>query len=1333
MVNIRPPHFRHLFLFLISFFALTLLACLPATAGQRRTLTIKDWTGRGFPPDLVHYRIDISGKDRKNLRLVNEDGKPLPFQLTPAGNGDTTLSFVARVRADKVATYVLCADGNGPAAEPAVSSTAEGNALVLANQKLAVKVPKPQEISFNKPVAARSLPGPLLAFRGPDGAWRGSGDVKHERKVEHFKVKKTADGPVFTQLDYRITYVDGGFYHARIRVTDRIPFAHVTEEYELGVDENSHYWQLDLTHEWDPDSAENMRVAGQGHSPVKYPALAKEANATPSGPSIGTNFPGGAGAPTRCIHHDSCWGNRYVSYYGVHSRKARKTSPGSYPLAIVAPLHKGAWRRANSIPVYVDEDRVRVRFPMDVAPLSWKNEPASDVSPFSCHEHDPSLPADYGRRVWGLVLAHPAFEVAGYGDKRTKSVGYSVRNLYGTVGLNRYKDFILSWDDGNIEYPRVFMTPQQAGRYRQAVKNDRDFPLRKMVENYYWFTQDPKTAQQELPQVLGKLKRNIHHIITRLSIHHHHTLSQYGKPIGHTESVLSWPDLPEEDRQTIKARLALLCYLLVDPDVTSAGDSSHHGNPNMGVSRLMDRSNLMAMIPTHPMFDAWREYMGMFMEYKMGSFMAPEGSWFEYGASYHMHGYSKIERGLMGIFSSEASMTDRLWHYNRIDFDYFLNLLSPNDPRYNSRIIPGMANAPAGQSPHYLQAMGTVSERDPDFAADLRWAWNANGRMVGTGADALTIPAMVRPWIEPKKADLKSRSYPGFGVIFRAHQGPNETALYLRSGYNWSHWNQDQGNLILYSRGAVLLPPQPYQYGRPSNPAFPDKNFLRFGAPVNDLPHAWPDSNILDAHFATHMDYAWSSTGYPEWFISPGGRKGWSRRRKLIEDLGQKEGAFTWDRQIAFMKGKTATDPNYFVVRDSTNANPSLDPADRGKLASWLNLSLLGRKNDLTVANNKIMLDTEWTTDLDVMFPGRKELTPEVREDELHLSHGYQARVVGDHEKGDIVSEDWISKKGTPLRFGKNQYQNFNGSREQHIMVRMQNEPGQGTMWLLYPRKEDKQSPDTSLPAPGVMKVVTSESTDYVFLSTMPLEYERNGVVFNGRAGAVRLWDNGKITLALSAGPGEVGYKRQIIKSAIPFEKTVETGADLDTMVKPPEYVVEVPDIPSEGKTISDHLSKFSRNGTTTYVLRAPATKTVIRDNIHMRARHAVVRIRGARIRFTVPEMNYAQLSVGNVGVRGMGPFDLTFTPESITGQVDGKVRTLVTTWPRDIVRPAYWMDGVRYYAGFADEHSIVKGKTTPQFAIAMGVSDGSHKVKISEWAWPVMPPSQERRSIAIK
>jgi len=1255
---------------------LALFATLAANAAEQQTMTIKDWTGRGFAPDLVNYSIPTPSSGGKNLRVMDAGGKSLPVQLTPGEKGQSTLSFVAALPPNSNTVYTLRTDGQGSEAPAAVSTTKDGNTLILANQKLAVKVPAPMEKTYDTPVSADKLPAPILAFRGPDGAWRGAGTIVHQQPVKAMHITQTANGPVFTEIRYRLDYEGGGFYEAAIRVTDQAPFAQITEDYDLGVAANSHYWQLDLSKDWKPDAAEHMSVAGQGFSPVVFPSLADEEKTVSAGPNVGPTTPGGADTPTRCIHHDSCWGSRYVSYYGIHQAEARKANPGNYPIAFVAPLHKGFWRRANSIPVYVKGNEVRVRFPMDVAPISWLNEPASDVSPFSCHEHDPNLPATYGRRVWALVLAQPAMRVTGYADASTAAgIGYSVRALYGLVGLDRYKDFILSWPDSKVSYPRVFITPEGVKKYREAVKADPGFPLLSMIKDYYWFTGDAGTARKELPGVLEQLQINIEYPLTAISIHHHHTLAAYGAPIGHTESVLSWPDLPTADREAIRARLALLCYLLTEPDVTSAGDGSHHGNPNMGIARLSDRSNLMALIPDHPMYKAWRDYLGMFSAYKSGSFMAPEGGWFEYGASYHMHGYGKIERSLMGILSSGAPGADEMYAYNRADFDYFMNLLSPVDPRYGSRTIPGSANSPVGNSPHYLQAMGTVADRDPAFAANLRWAWDHNGQMIATGGDAITVPAMVRPEIAAKEPKLTSRIFPGYGVIFRAHQGTDETALYLRSGYLWSHWNQDQGNIMLFSKGAVLIPSQPYQYGAPKDKSFPDKNFIHFGSPLNDFPHAWPDSNILDAQFGASVDYAWSSTGYPEWFINPGSTKGFGKPRELVAGLNQKEGAFTWDRQIAFLKGATGKSPNYFVIRDSMNGD--------GKLASWFNLSLLGRKENVQITGSKVALDTEWPTKLDILFPGRKELPFEMFDDNLILFLGSYNRISGEAvAPGRILSRDWLAKDGKPaVSDGK---AGCNGTVERHVELRLQNAPGQEVAWVLYPRGAGETAPTATQLAPGVTKVVTDESTDYVFLSTTPLTYKGEGVEFEGQAGAVRVAKNGKATLVLSAGPGKAGYKGHVIESAVPFEKTVTSGSKTETIAA------------------------------SVWAIDAKVPAVTVASN---------------SVRFVEAGHKYVELKQGAIGVRGIGPFDLTFTPDGITGKVDGDIRTLVTTWPEKITRPMYRMDGVRWYAGFADEHSVAKGTTTPQFSIAMGVSAGPHEIKISEWEWPAMPPAPPRTS----
>ncbi|MCX7935772.1 MAG: hypothetical protein N3A66_11005, partial [Planctomycetota bacterium] len=217
------------------------LAADAAFAAEPLTISLKDWTGRGFPPDLVNYTIEMPKDSGKNLRVLDAAGKMVPVQVMPAKDGTATLAFVAEIAPGGTSTYTLRNNGQGPAAPAAVSATRDGEVLVLANQSLAIKTPAPQEKSFEPPIAADSLPAPLLAFRGPDGIWKGEGKILHKRPVKKFAVAQGADGPVFVEIRYRLDYAEGGYYQATIRVIDRLPFALVREEYDLGLETDTDF------------------------------------------------------------------------------------------------------------------------------------------------------------------------------------------------------------------------------------------------------------------------------------------------------------------------------------------------------------------------------------------------------------------------------------------------------------------------------------------------------------------------------------------------------------------------------------------------------------------------------------------------------------------------------------------------------------------------------------------------------------------------------------------------------------------------------------------------------------------------------------------------------------------------------------------------------------------------------------------------------------------------------------------------------------------------------------------------------------------------------------
>ena len=1280
---------------------------LTRASGVEQDLSMQDYTGRGFAPDLVQYTVERADGNLRGLRVYDGAGEPIPVQLSkPAEDGKLTLSFVAELPPNKTVRYTLRDDGRGRAPRGAlrVEKTREG--IVIANGLLAVRVPQEMDKDYRQPMAANGLPAPILGFRSGSSEWLGTGRILTARMVESCRIQLLESGPVFAELAYEIEWADGGFYRARIQVIDRVPVVKVREEFDIGKLDGADYWELDLANGWSPDRMEVAMTNGNGS--VDRGRVEPLGNLKKK--------------PLSYLVPDNAWGP--FSQLGLSSEAERKEQPNADTIAGIVPLHKGDWRRMNGIQIHSTGPRdVRLRFPVSVRHASWKKEVTSETSPFSQHEHEPGRPTTYGRRVWGLALARPAI------DCGVKGIGpfYQLRLLYGVVGLDRYKDFRLDWPEGAVSYPRLYRKAEEVAAYRKAFEAaslPSAFKERLRTSSYV-LSGDDAVAQKRLAHVLNRLNWACSFCFTSPTVSHHAMAANY-EIAAAADDVLAWPSLPAEKRREIRAKLALMAYLYQELDVCSYANGAHHGNPNMGTARTMSMSTFLALLPDHPMFHQWRKHMATYTEYKAATQIAPGGGYFEYGGAYHMHGGARTTNALPGLAAVGAPNTDRLYRYLHDDWDYYLNLLTPVDSRWRARMIPGLANSPPSNTEHIAEAAGVFAEHDPELAANLLWAWQANG------ANARGNTALVPPHIQPKEPELRSRHYPGFGVIFRAHQGPDETYLLLRSGFLWSHWYIDPGHFILYSRGAALVPFQPYQYWWSPNKEFDMYNTMRFGHPKNQWPYGWGDSNILDYAFGPSVDYAWSSTGFPDWFISPGASEEWRKKndapvvqgqgRLLAEGVEQKQGAFEWNRQVLFLKGKTASSPNYFVFRDTM-------PGD-GKLASYLFLNLLGKQSDVQVDQGRLAVDTEWPVKLDVLFASPGTVKPEFFE-ERHFVAFYNANLHTRLDDSHVVSRNWVKKDGTPLgNLGGRLH--GSGTHEQHVILRIPGAPGAGYFWLAYPRGEKEPLPTVKLLGEGALKITHPEGTDYAFMSPTHTKFAAEGVTFEGCVGAVRIRRE-TVTLALAGGSGRVGYRGRVIEGVAPFEKTIPVGEirSLTERVAPKRAAFAWKPAESVREELAPGVTRRRLAEFTQYILDHATPVTFRNHQVSLEARKAIVGIDPrAGIGFLVPEATYAKLTVGNVGIRGFGPFHLVFTGSSIVGKVDGRMRSFAVTWPENIVRPMYHMDGVRYYAGWADDHSISKGTETPQFAIAFAVTDGPHTAEITEWTYPPLPAAPKRKEV---
>ncbi len=105
---------------------------------------------------------------------------------------------------------------------------------------------------------------------------------------------------------------------------------------------------------------------------------------------------------------------------------------------------------------------------------------------------------------------------------------------------------------------------------------------------------------------------------------------------------------------------------------------------------------------------------------------------------------------------------------------FTLNLLTPRNPRFDARVLPGWGHEGLAQGLQYLVAANTIRGIDPKLAASFVWAWDAFGRPMNGHHDAgfspravanadllATLPAGFTP------PELRSAWLPGFGVNMR--------------------------------------------------------------------------------------------------------------------------------------------------------------------------------------------------------------------------------------------------------------------------------------------------------------------------------------------------------------------------------------------------------------------------------------------------------------------------------------------------------------------------------------------------------------------------------------
>jgi hypothetical protein len=370
----------------------------------------------------------------------------------------------------------------------------------------------------------------------------------------------------------------------------------------------------------------------------------------------------------------------------------------------------------------------------------------------------------------------------------------------------------------------------------------------------------------------------------------------------------------------------------------------------------------------------------------------------------------------------------------------------------------------------------------------------ANADLLATLPQGFVPPQLASAWL------------PGFGATLRAHAGDsNETLLELHQGYQVSHCDENQGDFVLYAKGAPLVTLALDAYAvhgdKPFGKLYRSFGFhsrVRFGSMTNT--GGWPGGGAVGgtpAHaFSDSADYV-----------------------RALGDYGPQR----WTRQVAFLKGKAATGPSYFVFRDSFTAR---EGETLGLEAKWWYLRTLGRKDQVTPGDGGLHYTSEFGPKLDVHFLQPAKVAIESRDATqgapLYAGNAQNWRRAHPDAKpeGDLnVTETITVNAAGPVPAG------------QDVMV------------TLVPLGKGEKPPRYEPLADGVARITTSEATDTVFLAVKPMKYADGEVTFEGRAGAVRVLPK-EVHLVISEGPALVSYRGTTLRSETPTMKVI-AKADL--------------------------------------------------------------------------------------------------------------------------------------------------------------------------------------------
>ena len=1075
---------------------LGLVWALAATAAQT-DFVVRDHLNRSWNHELLTYTFEAPKGEcaAGSVRLAGPAG-PVAVQLSDVELWpDTPHVKSARVSfiVDELPALASRTYGLTYGAEPARGATVQAD-LSVAERKGLVEVTTGRfgarllqgGKAFDAPVAATEVPGPVVGMRLADGTWFGGSRLYGEAKVASWSSEVTARGPIFAEVESRYTYADGSVLTVSVRLAAG-DYAIVVDMNVTGDRRQEDGWELVLGKGARFDQAVLVRHQRSYTDTVTRPL----------DPNV-----------AEPVAHLCSWpGDKW--FPGNPSSICLLREGGEEQLQVCA-LDPGLWVEPRTEAPWFNF----LNWSYEMIGVMWEGWNIKRM-PLVAVEDGAVLRASLveGKRRWSVGAD------AGHENLLARYRGQYMSVYSPQPRLNRVKDMVLEWPDGEELHPYLILSDED------IVEAGPD---------------DPE-ALADLRN-LGTLRGDLDKLGTMdLMRHLSHVVARY-------DALIESEELTREERALFRAQMAYLGYLSADPFHWSFERGSCSGNPNMTVSRVTNLGMLGCALRDHPMGETWARQAVDWMTYWLENCVNDAGSFPE---SSHYARVSWCGFVQFALCARKARYHDFFKEPKfRAMGMFYEKTLTPPDPLRHAR-EPNMAgyreqgirvDAPHGRGTRGdawgvsgLIARG-MAESDPEYSRVMQWSWRESGHVFQFSHSLSGLSALYTDRSLPASApDWRSEYLPGLGYVLRSDVGtPQEDYLLFVSHYYRSPdgeiWPSHTGMIGKWFANGVPMAGAFSRAPETSHVLMENRVLLACNwdpAAGNSPPSGYFTVASQDAFAALpQADYVSVGFDIPE--IKQHHLKV-PRDAPAFPKMG-KVGSppLRWQRQVLLARGDEAGEPDYLVLRDTVRG---------GQPTQWHFWSLSEKLGSpAEAAQREAFLADK---------PGAAAAP-------LRALEGDRFTALG--QFGSDLDYYVASPRGTPrytLRYGtaSGAYAVRGRVAEYQDLLHLQM-PGDGEYFVVaFARPSAAAAPQFVTLGDGrIIKLSGGFGTDYCFLSREPAEATGEAAAFSGTAGSVRDRTAG-LTLVLPAS-GTIRYKAYGMSAPVAASLAVSADA-LDVVLSP--------------------------------------------------------------------------------------------------------------------------------------------------------------------------------------